>query len=361
MKFIHLSDVGLDLRREEADVETLKRNKEFEEDFLNVLRVCRDEDVDVLFITGGLFSHVPTEQELNTVDEYFENLNTTRIFLLTGRNDAPEVPAIAAAHTWRSGTTVFAGDTIQRIFLSRLNMEVTGVGYNARTWEKVKPETLSRGKKGAVQVLVLPFIGSGEAAEEAATFPKLPFDYIGIGQGAQMKGTEEKPIYAPGYFEPMTFTNQLEHGFYIGTIEHKGRNKNELHVEFRKAAKREYVSLMINCTEEFTYEEAAEKIRSAIAENGRDNIYRVVLKGQPSLSLYFMKDRLQEIEGVTELIDDTNITKLLDELKENHVDEAVSRFVEDLPEDMDADVRKKALDYGVKALLERDDAQEEDN
>ncbi len=360
MKFVHLSDVGLDLRREEADVETLKRNKEIEEDFLNVLRVCRDEDVDVLFITGGLFNHVPTEPELDAVDEYFETMRTTRIFLLTGRGDAPSVPAIAAAHSWRSGTTVFAGDTIQRIFLSRLNMEVTGVGYNARTWEKVKPETLGRGKKGTLQVLVLPFIGSGEAAEEAATFPKLPFDYIGIGQGMMMQGTEEKPVYAPGRFEPITFTSQLQHGYYIGTLEHKGRNKNELHVEFRKAAKREYVSLMINCTEEFAYEEAVEKIRGAIAENGNDNIYRVVLKGQPSLSLYFMKDRLQEIEGVSELIDETNTTKILEDLKKNHVDEAVARFMEDLPADGDAELRKKALDYGVQALLESNE-QEEDS
>lgn len=360
MKFIHLSDVGLDLRGEEADVKSLTRSKEILEDFLNVLRVCRDEDVDVLFITGGLFSHVPTEQELNTVDEYFETLNTTRIFLLTGPVDAPPVPAIAAAHSWRSGTTVFAGDTIQRIFLSRLNMEVTGVGYNARTWDKVKPETLSRGKKGTLQVLLLPFAGSGETAEDAAAFPRLPFDYIGIGQQAQMLGSEEKPIYAPGRFEPVAFTSQLQHGYYIGTIEHKGRNKNELHVEFRKGAKREFIPLKISCTEELTYEEVVEKVQSAITENGADNVYRVTLTGQPSLSVYFMKDRLKETEGVSEFIDETNPSKVLEDLQKNHVDVAVNRFMEDLPADMDPVLRKKALDYGVQALIESNE-QEEDN
>ena len=348
MKFFHISNVNLG-NPEEFSL-PIDRKKEYSEDFRKIIRNCNEEKADLLFITGNLFAHVPSEAELKEADALFAALEGTRVFLLTGENDAPEKPEEALSYKWSSNVTVFAGDCIQRVYLSALNLEITGAGYAKSTWGKVRPETLSRGKKGAIQILLLPFI---ESASDNTVLSNVnyPFDYVGLGQTHYFKSGEGKTIYAPGSFEPEDFSGQLKHGCFAGTINVREKNHTTLDLRFLKTAGREYLTLQVNGEKDIDYSEVESRVREIISQQGEKNIYRIILKGEASPSLYFMKNDLYRAGNVLEVLDETSEDDMLRSLSESHAGDAVGRFLTKLQPDVDEEIRKKAIRYGIDALL----------
>ena len=351
MKFIHLANVFLGTGPLENSRFTIDRTTEYYADFLKVLDVCKEEKIDALFITGNLFDHVPAEEELQDLDDRFMELPDTRVFLLTGEKDAPESAETAKKYSWRSNTTVFAGDCIERVYVSKLNTEITGIGYSEKTWERVKTESLTRGRKGTVQVLLLPFMGSGRTAELPEYEGGLPFDYIGIGQERFFKGRGREKIYSPGLFEPEGFSQQLTHGYFTGELNPELRGTPGLSIRFEQGAKREYMTLKVNAAEEISYVEAEQRIRSAIDKYGKDNIYRILLTGKASASLCLMRDKLYELGLVAEIQDEMDREDAMEHMKGSATGDALSRFLGAPIDEEDAKIRKKALEYGVNALF----------
>ena len=55
--------------------------------------------------------------------------------------------------------------------------------------------------------------------------------------------------------------------------------------------------------------------------------------------------------SVTEVTDETSRDEAISELMRSHHDDALGRFLAELAPDDDQEIRKKALSYGVDALL----------
>ena len=188
MKYLHVANLQLDPESPR-------------EEFFRLIEHCRKEEKDVLFITGNVFLEKPSEQVLAAFDEALSVLSKTRIFIVSGRNEAKGGQNPGIHYAFHSATTWFPENCIQRIFLARFQLEVTGVSYGEETWKRVRPEILSRGRKGALQILLLPFIGRDENEwPEANASLRTEFDYVAIGQGKALNGKEPARIYSPGSF-----------------------------------------------------------------------------------------------------------------------------------------------------------------
>ena len=78
MKFAHIADVHLGTRRETPYLY---------DGFLNFIDYMELHPVDMIFITGDLFDHVPTKEDIVFVDTQLARLKKTDILYVTGECD----------------------------------------------------------------------------------------------------------------------------------------------------------------------------------------------------------------------------------------------------------------------------------
>lgn len=78
MKFAHIADVHLGTRRETPYLY---------DGFLNFIDYMELHPVDMIFITGDLFDHVPTKEDIVFVDTQLARLTKTDILYVTGECD----------------------------------------------------------------------------------------------------------------------------------------------------------------------------------------------------------------------------------------------------------------------------------
>ncbi len=354
MKFIHLSNIDLGAEPMHSEHLFVDRAADAWNDFLRVLELCRTEEVDALFITGRLFLKTPGEEELQALDERFLHLPDTRVFFAPGIFPGGGDNTVYSEYPWKSNTHVFTGDSIQRIHVARLSMEVTGVGYSARSWHKVKPDHLTRGRKGAIQVLLLPFAGDSPEIPSADTLKALPFDYMGIGQNRSFISENGNRVYAPGTFEPSGFEDADRHGYIMGELDNDERKRAGIRCQFVSAENREYLEIRVNAHEDIRYQEVEEQIRNAIDTYGRDHVYRILISGASSPSLFIMKDNLYRLGKVFAVIDETDTDAVRALLQKGSEETAVTRFVDQILSEDDSAVKQKAIQYGIDALLEEE-------
>lgn len=185
MKFVQASNIYLNEKED---------SKKFDE----LLEYCRRKEVKVLFLVGNVFDGEPTEEFLSSTDEKLKTFDDLRVFIVLGKTDGSY--AAYVNHKFKSNVTFFAGNCIQRVYIARWNVEITGVSYDGTTWGKVHPELIHRGKKGGYQVFLLPFLGSDdETLDETYKDLTTEFDYMGIGLKEPLK-LEQQKIYSPGAF-----------------------------------------------------------------------------------------------------------------------------------------------------------------
>lgn len=345
MRFLHLSNVGL------FDTQTENRfgidfPVEHLEAFQTVLHRAQKEEVDMVFITGNLFAVPPTNDMLSEIDAMFGQLPNTRFYILTGKKDASRETEPYATYEWKSNTVVFYGDCIQRVFVRKYNLEVTGIGYAPATWNKVLLEKITAGKKGKLQVLLLPGLRSNCTEEELRTL-KTSFHYVALGDETVTLGDKAEKLYSPGSFTPTEFSNQFEHGYIDGELE----TGNVLKTHFVPGTNREYVPLRVTTDESMDFESIEFEIQKTINQYGSQNLYRITFTGDTNPELYFGKEKLFELGNIVDIEDNTDRAEAIQKLLNEHKGDALGRFIRDMLPDDNQEIRRKAMKYGIEALL----------
>lgn len=340
MKFIHVSDVNLFAAGFENRFGD-PGSEEHVRDFRKVLDACRTEQADLLFLTGNLFALCPDEKMLSYVDDAFATLSKTRVFYVLGPNEAKAASSIAA-YPFRSPVKVFTGSSIERVYLPKLSVEVQGVGYSEKTWNRSEIKELVPGKKGNVQILLLP--------KDLPDVSEWPFHYVGTGGTEKLEGVPGKRVYAPGSLEPTRYLPFTRHGYYVGEFGAMGKNVIGPAVRFLEGASREWVLLNLNVTPEQSLEDVRAEIEKQILTYGTAHSYRVKITGTASIGVAEGAEVLSGIPGVTAVDVETDLSKTFEALKELHGDDAIGRFLRDMLDRDPSPGRDQAIRYGLKAL-----------
>ena len=340
MKFIHVSQVNLfapDLENRRG----IRTSEDRFNDFRKLLETCNREAVDLLFITGNLFYGAPDEKMLSYVDEAFGVLDRTRVFYVLGPNEGAEAERIAN-YPFRRPVKVFTGNSIERVYLPKLSVEIQGVGYSERTWNRTEIRELSPGKKGSVQVFLLP--------KDLPDVRQWPFHYVGAGGNEIIEGSSERRLYAPGSFEPETFEPFTKHGFFVGEFGALGRNVIGPSVRFQEGAAREYVLLDLSVSPEESLKDVVETVKKAIVTDGTQHLYKVRIRGVASISLSEGMDELFSIPEITGVENETKLEDTFSAIADSGCDDAVGRFLRDMLEREPSEGRDLAIRYGLQAL-----------
>lgn len=351
MRFIHAADVKLGIRPDPSDAEALRRFEEREEDFEKLLDAVRNLKADALFLTGNLFDHLPSQEELDRVDGMFAALDA-RVFIVPGELDADERSGLVRKRAWKSRTKVFPGDAVDRVFIARWDTEITGVGYTKKYYHLVSNGHVSPGERDALKILLLPFIGESADQPLNAEDPgPIPFDYTGIGQRMAVRGSEEYPLFGPGCFEPEGFSAQMTHGFLVGELSRDLQGEISLSVRMIRNAKREYRILKLPVSWDQRYTAVRAQIRDAVAELGQENIYRIQLEGNIPAELFYRKEELMKLGNITEIEDDWSEERLFSQIRECGAHDLTGKLAE-LYLDEESGMSEQAYRFALEALLD---------
>ena len=132
MKFIHIADVHLGAQPDSGPLYSGGRSRELWETFERVIRVCEDEQADLLLIAGDLFHRQPLVRELREVDYFFSELTHTKVVLIAGNHDYIGANSNYRTFRWRENVFPLFGEKPQYVDFPELKTAVYGLSYHSR-------------------------------------------------------------------------------------------------------------------------------------------------------------------------------------------------------------------------------------
>lgn len=230
MKFAHIADVHLGTRRETPYLY---------DGFLNFIDYMEMHPVDMIFITGDLFDHVPTREDIVFVDTQLARLEKTDILYVTGECDCLGKESVLWNYEFVSRTYLlncedihnhvpegerakrnsYAEGIMDSLHFAKYNVDVYGIcQYSARNERNDFDSVYARNLR-AINI----FLGHGGSANvcpfEVEDFGGKNFGYIGLGHKHQYLEFEKQHVYYPGSLEPINEDETGEHGFIYGYID----------------------------------------------------------------------------------------------------------------------------------------------
>ena len=114
MNFAHIADVHLGAKPDADKAWGKVREKEIYETFTSFIDYLELNPVDFLLISGDLFDHVPTEDEIYSVDKILLKLKETNIIYVTGEADYLKKDSPLWHYKFMSNVYLLNGDDFNR-------------------------------------------------------------------------------------------------------------------------------------------------------------------------------------------------------------------------------------------------------
>lgn len=351
MRFMHMADVHLGAAPDGGTAWSEARKKEIWETFRSSIEDARRERVDLLLIAGDLFHRQPLQEELREVNYLFSTLPETRVVLIAGNHDYLQPASAYLNVPWSKNVVGLFSRECECVRFSEIDTEVYGFSY----YRQEIPTALYEGlhplqkRSGGCRILLAHGGDSRHIPISRETLERSGFDYIALGHIHKpqviLKG---KAAYA-GALEPIDCMDFGPHGYLLGTYE-RGR----VSLQFVKKAKREYVSLLLEVTEEDTTFSLRDKLEKRIEEEGWQNIYRVTLQGRRNPQTHFDTEKLTGFGMVLDVEDQTVPAFHLERLKRQYEGAMIGRYIESFEGRERTPVEEKALQYGLEVLLNQE-------
>lgn len=350
MKFIHIADVHLGAVPDPGCPWSASREKEIWNTFRRVIELAGKEGVDLLLIAGDLFHRQPLVRELREVNELFSMIPETHIVWMAGNHDYMKADSAYRKMDWAENVYGFFSQEPEVYNLSEINTWVYGLSYEQREitdnlYRRMKPN----GKEGFHILLAH---GGDEKHIPFGKEDGQGFDYVALGH-----------IHKPGILVPdqMAYSGALEpidrndigsHGFIYGKIEWKN-DSVRTRISFYPCASRSYLNLDVAIHSGTTQIGLERKIREAIQQKGSRNIYRVRIRGYRNPDMEFDKEALVHLGNIVEITDESRPCYDLEKLKVQQDGTLIGEYIRCF-EGRDSEVERKALYYGLQALLEQE-------
>lgn len=230
MKFAHIADVHLGTRRETPYLY---------DGFLNFIDYMELHPVDMIFITGDLFDHVPTKDDVMFVDTQLARLAKTDILYVTGESDYLTRDSVLWNYEFvsrmyllncedihnhvpeaeRAERNSYAEGIVDSLHFAKYDVDIYGICQYSPQNERNDFDGVYARNLRAINI----FLGHGGSERvcpfDVEDFGGKNFAYIGLGHRHQYQTYEKQHIYYPGSLEPVDETETGEHGFLYGYID----------------------------------------------------------------------------------------------------------------------------------------------
>lgn len=346
MKFIHIADVHLGAQPDSGPLYSGGRSRELWETFERVIRVCEDEQADLLLIAGDLFHRQPLVRELREVDYFFSELTHTKVVLIAGNHDY--IGANSNYRTFRWGENVFPlfGEKPQYVDFPELRTAVYGLSYHSREISRPLYDGFTAAGAEPFEILLAHGGDEKHIPFDRRAMERAGFDYIALGHIHKPMILKEDQIIYSGALEPVDKNDTGTHGYVKGEITESG-----IRTQWIPCASREYIHLGIQISPEDTTGSIKREIEKQIQEYGNENIYKIILRGKRDHDVSLDTERMKGGQNVIEILDETSPAYDFEKLYAENADTILGRYIEQFQECREGSTEYQALCEGVEALL----------
>ena len=362
MRFLHVGDVHLGAEPESGTDLGPVRRSEIWEAFRDIIEICEHEQVDLLLIPGDLFHGQPLLREVKEADYLFGSLSRTKVVMCAGNHDC----LLPSSHyydvTFPENVTFLMDPHADSVYLPELNTEVFGLSYETRQISDARYDAIRNHTPEHINIL----LAHGNILCNDKSIPlhkrvleASGFDYVALGHLHNRPEISGRIAYS-GSLEPLNRGETGAKGYIIGEIKKEGTGPSEIEWKFVPHAKREYVPLAFEITVQSTELSLCGELFAAMQERGLQHLYMVTLTGTRGREVVWDTEYLAELlkkrgANVIEISDKTMPDFPVEKLRREQQDTLVGRFIERM-EDVDSpELKRLALQYGLQALLARDE------
>ena len=349
MKFIHTADIHWGMVPDSDRPWGKKREQAIRLTFQAIVEDARESRADLLLISGDLFHRQPLARDLKEVNYLFSTIPGTRVVIIAGNHDRVRRSSALLSFNWCPNVTYLMDEDLSSVYFEDLNTEVYGFSYHTPEIleDKTAQFTIPDNRRHKILMLHggdakhLPFDKNAVAA--------MPFSYIALGHIHKPAVLVENRMAYPGSPEPLDMTETGPHGYFVGEIDDITGHVKSL--EFKAISQAQYIPLAISVTPATTNLELSQLIANEIRKRGASNIYRFRIRGMRDPDTEFDMDFLAGQWNIIEIIDESEPQYDFHALFAEHPSDMIGFYIHALLKDEMSPVEKKALYYGIHALL----------
>lgn len=346
MKFIHIADIHLGAKTDRDREEGKERGAYCWQAFKEVIEQVKEEQVQLLLIAGNLFHGQPMLKELKEVNYQFSRIPQTQVVMIAGNRDHLTPASSYCTFQWEKNVHFLKSEEIDYIELEGLDTRVYGMSCRSKEIPEALYENV-RAKEGNYSNILLAHGGERQYSLFCGDgLTERGFDYVAFGHiHKPMQIVQDKVVMA-GALQPTDCDDIGEHGYFMGEI--KG---NMCHVKFVPLCYCEYIALKIKVYPEITRGALMEYVEKHIQEAPPYQRFKITLSGLYDKEAPIDTEGIKSMERVVKVDNQCQADYDFEKLKLRHEQQILGRYIRALEEMPQNKVTKKALYYGVEALM----------
>ncbi len=353
MKFIHTGDVHWGMCPDADKPWGKERAQAIKDTFRSIVARAGEVSADCLLISGDLFHRQPLLRDLKEVNYLFSTIPSVHVVLIAGNHDKIRENSALMSFSWCPNVTFLMDEKLTSVYFEDINTEIYGLSYHRTEIREPLLEDIQVPLNNRIQILMA---HGGDPSHLPMNYNSLelsPFSYIALAHIHKPQVVAERKMAYCGSPEPLDITETGAHGFFEGEIHPVTRKV--IRLDFVEAASAQYIPLVVNISAETTNGELSDRIAKEIKERGEHNIYRFRIRGMRDPEMSFDLEQLTARYRIGEILDDSEPQYDFSALFAEHSSDMIGFFIQALQKENMSPVEKKALYYGVNALLRTTD------
>lgn len=356
MKFLHLSDVNLSNFAESDFGWEEDRERETKENLTRLLTRAEEDGIDLIMITGGLFSHEPVTSELEEAGDIFSHHPSIEIVIIAGGSDQIFPSSPLRSFIWPKNVHFVLSNEVERIVLESINTEIYASSVVNRATAPLSDFLSKASEKVESEGIKLSMIYEDPKKDQdfngiLSGFEGSDFSYVAVGGPQKYTEIKKDLIYASGALEDKALGERGTHGIIKGEIPLlTGRLS---WIKFEEMAPGLFVTLNVKINSKANMKEISDSIESEIKKRGKNNIYLLNIKGMRNpdeklnLNGISKKYRILKINDTSE--PDYDYAKLFKDHPQDMIGFFISRVAR--KKERMSSMEKRAMFYGIDALI----------
>lgn len=270
--------------------------------------------------------------------------------IIAGNHDRIRKSSALLSFSWCPNVTFLMDETMTSVYFEDLNTEVYGFSYH--TTEITEDRTAGFFVSASRRTRILMLHG-GDAKHlpfDKNALAALPFSYIALGHihkpavllENRMAVSRFPGASGPYGDRPSRLSDRRDRR------RHRPCDLSEIQ---GSPAQAQYIPLVVSVTPATTNAELSQLIADEIKKRGASNIYRFRIRGMRDPDTEFDPELLAGQWNISEILDETEPQYDFHALFADHPSDMIGFYIQALMKENMSPVEKKALYYGIHALL----------
>jgi DNA repair exonuclease len=349
MKLIHTGDIHYGMNPDADKPWGKERAADVKNSISVIVSECRKREVDLLLVSGDLFHRQPIMRDIKEVNYLFSTIPDVNVVIVAGNHDRISENSSIHSFPWADNVHYIKTSDISSIFLPDINTEVYGFSYENYEIRENKLAGIKAPDNGRINILLAHGGDLSHVPFDKNELGNAGFSYVALGHIHKPQVLVDNNVVYCGSPEPLDVTETGKHGFYY--VEIDDISANVINLDFIPSASVQYISLVINVSTVSTNSELLMSVSEEINRRGVNNIYRIKIRGMRDPDIEFDLSVLQSKLKIAQIIDDSEPQYNFARLCADHPSDMIGFFIQQLHRPESGIIDKKALCYGVNALL----------